>query len=56
MRTVPLKARLGASGDVRLDSGAAANTEHDAMKPLQPLDWNMKVWRCIDRPKLINFL
>ena len=26
------------------------------MKPLQPLDWNMKVGRYIDLPKLINFL
>lgn len=56
MRTAPSEARLGASGDVRLYSVAAANTEHDAMKPLQPLDWNMKVWRYIDLPKLINLL
>lgn len=54
MRTAPLEAHLGASGDVRLDSVAAANTEHDAMKPLQPLDWNMHVWRYINLPKPIN--
>lgn len=26
------------------------------MKPLQPPDSSMKVWRCIDAPKLIDFL
>ena len=34
----------------------AANTEHEAIKPLQPRDSNIKVWRYIDLPKLIDFL
>ena len=56
MRTAPVEARLGPNGGVWLDAVTAANTEHEAMKPLQPHDWNIKVWRYIDAPMLIDFL
>ena len=33
-----------------------ANTEHEAIKPFQPHDTNVKVWRYMDLPKLIDLL
>ena len=56
MRTAPAEARLRYSGRVQLHAVMAANTEHEALQPLQPSDWNIKVWRYMDLPKLIDFL
>ena len=33
-----------------------ANTEHEAIRPFQPHDTNVKVWRYMDLPKLIDLL